>query len=85
MRPAVEEVDALRAIARQVDDLARPVVARRQTGQERLQSLGRYVGQHVTLAQERQRLFLFTARHFVSRSSKGAEFGQPKFGEVGYI
>ena len=43
--PGRQEVDPLRAIARQVDDLARPVVAGRQAGQQRLQSFGRDVGQ----------------------------------------
>ena len=65
-----QEVDPLGAVARQVDDLARPVGAHRDAGQQRLQGLGRDVGQHVAPPQQRESLLFLTARHLLAVLSR---------------
>src|SRR5262249_42670671 len=63
-----QEVHALRAVARQVDDLPRPETADLDVRQQGLKSLDGEVGQHVALSEHPQSSLLFASSHVSSLS-----------------
>src|SRR4029078_9321226 len=77
--PLRQEVNPLRAVAGQVDDLARPVAAHRDAGQQRLQSFRCYIRQDVAPPQQRESLFILTARHWFAFLAKARDSHNEKF------